>query len=62
MTLMDNIQAPISQGQSLGNITYYLNGNTLGSVSLVAETSVNKIGLLNMTKHVFNNWFTLLRI
>lgn len=62
ITLMDNIQAPISQGQSLGNITYYLNGNTLGSVSLVAETSVNKIGLLNMTKHVFNNWFTLLRI
>ena len=59
--LQENIQAPISQGQQLGTITYSLNGTQLASVSLVAESSINKINLLTMTKSVFNNWFSLLR-
>ena len=62
MNIKDNIQAPITQGQFLGIIKYSLNGNELGSVNLVADTSIQKIGLLSMTKHIFNNWFTLLRI
>ena len=61
ITLNDNVQAPISQGQQLGTIKYSLNGTELESVNLVAETSVDKIDLLSMTKHIFNNWFTLLR-
>lgn len=62
INLNESVQAPISQGQILGTIKYYLNGSELGSVNLVAETSVDKIQLLNMTKHIVNNWFTLLRI
>lgn len=61
MSLDDSVQAPISQGQLLGTITYSLNGSKLGTVSLVAESSVNKINLLTMTKSIFRNWFTLLR-
>ena len=61
ITLNDNIQAPVSQGQSLGTITYYLNGSKLSTVNLVAENSVSKINLFNMAKHIFNDWFTLLR-
>lgn len=61
MSLDDSVQAPISQGQLLGTITYSLNGSKLGTVSLVAESSVNKINLLTMTKSVFKDWFTLLR-
>ena len=61
LSLNDTIQAPISQGQQLGTIKYYLNGTELGTVSLVAETSVEKINLLTMTKSIFNDWFTLLR-
>ena len=62
INLNESVQAPISQGQILGTIKYSLNGTELGSVNLVAETSVDKIQLLNMTKHIVNNWFTLLRI
>lgn len=62
LNLNDSVQAPVTQGQQLGTITYSLNGSELGTVSLVAQTSVEKVGLLNMTKHIFQNWFTLLRI
>lgn len=61
INLNDTVQAPISQGQQLGTITYYLNGSELATINLVAETSVKKLDLLSITKHVFNNWFTLLR-
>lgn len=60
--LADSIQAPISQGQQLGTITYSLNGNSLATVSLVADTSVEKIGLLSVTKEIYSRWFYLLRI
>lgn len=61
LSLNDSIQAPITQGQQLGTIKYSLNGTELETISLVAEKSVEKVGLLNMTKHIFNDWFTLLR-
>lgn len=59
--LNESVQAPISEGQQLGTVTYSLNGNTLSTVSLVAETSVEKIGLINNTKRILNSWFNLLR-
>ena len=61
LNLAQSVQAPISQGQQLGTIKYSLNGTELETISLVAETSVEKVGLLKMTKSIFNNWFTLLR-
>ena len=60
ISLNDNIQAPISQGQLLGTIKYSLNGVELETVNLVAENSVAKINLLNMMKNILNDWFTLL--
>jgi D-alanyl-D-alanine carboxypeptidase (penicillin-binding protein 5/6) len=62
LNLNDSIQAPITQGQQLGTIKYSLNGIELYTVNLVAEISIEKIGLLNITKNIFNNWFNLLRI
>ena len=61
LNLNESIQAPINQGQQLGTIKYYLNNVELGSVSLVAETSIQKVGFFNIAKSVLNNWFTLLR-
>lgn len=60
--ICDSIEAPVEQGQVLGTIKYYLNNSELGCVDLVADTSVDKIGLLNMTKYIFNNWFSMLRL
>ena len=61
VNINDSVQAPISQGQLLGNIKYSLNGNELQTVSLIAENSVEKVGLFNISKYVFKNWFNLLR-
>lgn len=61
INLPESVQAPITQGQQLGTIKYYLNSSELETVSLIAENSVTKISLLNMTKSLLNNWFTLMR-
>ena len=61
ISLNNNVQAPVSQGQLLGTIKYSLNGVELETVNLVAENSVAKINLLNMMKNILNDWFTLLR-
>lgn len=61
ISLNDSIQAPVTEGQLLGTIKYSLNGTELGTVNLVAESSIAKIGLLTMVKNIFSNWFNLLR-
>ena len=59
--LKDSINAPVSAGQVLGNVTYSLNGNEIGKVNIVAEKSVGKNTAFNMIEHVFFNWLSLLR-
>ena len=61
LNLKESVQAPISQGQVLGTVDYSLDGENLGSVNLVADNSIDKIDLLNMSKHVYWKWFCLLR-
>ena len=61
ISLNDSIQAPIQKNQQLGIITYSLNGSNIGSVNLVAESSVNKIDFSNMSKYLFSKWFNLLK-
>ena len=61
MSLSDTVQAPVTQGQQLGTIKYYMEGTELGSVSLVADSSVTKSSFFNIIKNVVNNWFNLLR-
>lgn len=60
--LANTVQAPVYEGQLLGTVKYFLNDTELGIVNLVAESSVNEVGLLNMNKHIFANWFSLLRL
>jgi len=62
LNLNDKTQAPVTQGQQLGTITYSLNDTQLGTVSLVAETSIEKMNLLAVSKDILIKWFTFLRI
>ena len=56
VSLANTVQAPVYEGQLLGTVKYFLNDTELGIVNLVAESSVNEVGLLNMNKHIFANW------
>lgn len=59
--LPDNINAPVSAWQVLGNITYSLNDVEVGKVNIIAEKSVNKNSSFNVIKYVIFNWLSLLR-
>ena len=55
------LQAPIKQGDTIGKITYTLNGETVGECDLAAKEDVSKINFFNMEQFVLDKWFTLLR-
>lgn len=61
INLDNSLSAPIQKGQKLGNITYSLNGEIVGTANIVAQNDVAKINLWNMTTHVYRNWYQVLR-
>lgn len=61
LTIENNISAPISKGQRLGQISYNLNGSTISSVNLVAQNDIKKIGFLSFSEKVLLTWLRLLR-
>ena len=61
ITLDENISAPITSGQKVGEISFSLDGEVLATVNLVSQISVDKINLATMSTKVFSSWFNLLR-
>ncbi len=61
LILEDNISAPISAGQKLGEVSFTINGSTLSSVDIIAKNDVEKLNLFTMTKKVIYSWIDLLR-
>ena len=61
VTIDENISAPISVGQKVGEISFSLNGEVLSTVNLVSQVSVNKMDIATMSTKVFSTWFNLLR-
>ena len=57
----EEIYAPISKGQKVGEVTYSLDGRVLASVNLVAKNDIDKISIFTMCKSVIYNWINLLR-
>ena len=55
------IIAPIKKGDILGKVEFYLDGGKLGNSNLVANSSVDKIGIFNNFKFIIHNWFCLFR-
>lgn len=61
INIPETITAPISQGEKIGEINYFLDGNQIGSVEIVSDKTVKKIGFANMSSYLFKRWFSLLR-
>ena len=61
ITINKNISAPINKGDILGNVTYTCPDGSKLQVNLVAENSVDKINLWNMTTYLYDLWFNLFR-
>ncbi len=61
INLKDKFQAPIKEGQVLGNVTYSIDNETLGTIDLIAAKSIPKLNIGNMLANVLDNWINLLR-
>jgi len=61
VNLKDKFQAPIEENQVLGNVTYSIDNETLGTVNLIASKAIPKLNIGNMLATVLDNWLNLLR-
>lgn len=59
---LDNtFNAPILEGQKLGEVEFSINGNVVSTVNLVANKSSDKLSFGSIIKFVMNKWFNMLR-
>lgn len=61
ITFKENAMAPIEKGENIGTVTYTLDGEVIKEINIVAQNSVKKINLFNMTMNIYQNWFKMMR-
>ena len=54
--LTETVEAPVEEGQKLGEIIYTFNGKETGRVPLVARNSVSKLTYGHLFKELINNF------
>lgn len=60
--IYNNVHAPVEQGQQLGEAVFTKNDGTIVSrVPLVADESVEKYGLIGISRNLYKSWFSVLR-
>ena len=57
----ENISAPITQGQKLGEMIFTLNGQEIGRSNLIAEINIEKRTFFNIALNAYQSWFNILR-
>lgn len=61
VSIRQNIQAPINEGEILGEVVFKIDGEIVGNTSLVSSRSVEKINMINMSQKIIETWFYLFR-
>ncbi len=59
--LQDNVRAPISVGQKLGEVHLISGGKIINRINLIAKNDVKSFSFWNMTTNILSRWFNLLR-
>lgn len=54
---LQNLEPPIMEGDVVGQLTYKLGGNVLGSVEILADETMEKAGYVDYVKKSFKNYF-----
>lgn len=57
----DNIEAPITRGDILGKVNFYLDEKIIATSNLIAQNDVKKMNTFNMFEYVTNLWSNLNR-
>ena len=58
----DEISAPVTAGQKLGEVNFSVNGNVIAKVDIVAKNTIEKTNLFTISKKIYYSWVSLLRI
>ena len=53
LSIANNVSAPITKGQKLGEISYFLNNEEIAKVNIIAETNVAKNTFINVVNHIY---------
>ena len=61
ISIEQNLSAPISTGQKLGEISFTLNNKEIAKINVIAKNDVKKISGWNMVSFVLSSWFNLCR-
>ena len=61
VSLPDMIEAPVTEGQKVGEVVFSLNDEPLGTVNLISNNAVKRLNFGNMLASVVEKWFSLLR-
>lgn len=61
VSLPETVQAPIQAGQTLGEVKYILDGETIGITPIIAEKEIKKTGVASIVQSVFLSWLRVLR-
>lgn len=59
--IFNNISAPITKGQKVGELTFLLDDKMIAKVDLISNKDVDKYSLGTMMKKIYESWFTILR-
>ncbi len=59
--IYNNISAPITKGQKIGEVSFSSNNNEIVKADLVADKDIAKYSFLSMTSKIYKTWFTLIR-
>lgn len=59
--LSDTLNAPILDGQKIGEVEFSMDGSVILTVNLVSNKTVSKLNFSSILKLVFFKWFNLLR-
>lgn len=59
INLPESVMAPVEPGQRLGTIDYTLNGETIGSIDLIAEKEVPKVTFQHLFFHLIQYFFVV---
>ena len=61
ITLEENLEAPILQGQIIGTANYSINDEVIASVNIIASEEIKKSGFFNVTSNLYSKWFNMMR-
>ena len=53
---MEDLQAPLQAGDTVGQAVYESDGKVLGTMDIVAKTSVDAAGFVDYVKKVFGGY------